>query len=101
MSKSQSKKIPMRRCVGCMESKPKKELLRTAQNNGEFVIDPDGKGTGRGIYICKNKDCLDKAVKKRAFQRNLNIEINEEDKEKLYLFISENNETNDKGDRNI
>ena len=43
------KKIPMRRCVGCGESKPKKELIRIVKTpENEFVIDTTGKQNGRG-----------------------------------------------------
>ena len=60
------KKIPMRRCLGCMESKPKKELLRVVKTTeGEIVLDMTGKKNGRGAYICKSVSCLEKAIKLR------------------------------------
>jgi predicted RNA-binding protein YlxR (DUF448 family) len=43
------KKIPMRRCVGCMESKPKNQLIRIAGYEGNVSIDRTGKAKGRGI----------------------------------------------------
>ena len=46
-----NKKIPMRRCVGCMESKPKNSMIRIACYEGEISIDPAGKAKGRGV-IC-------------------------------------------------
>ena len=56
-----TKKVPMRRCVGCMESKPKKELIRIAGYEGEVSLDPTGKAKGRGAYLCPNRQCLEKA----------------------------------------
>ena len=51
------KKIPMRRCLGCYESKPKKELIRVVKTSeGEICIDKTGKKNGRGAYICYNKE---------------------------------------------
>ena len=79
-----NKKIPMRRCVGCMESKPKKELLRFVNGDGKPVIDPTGKANGRGIYLCRDETCFEKARKRKAMERGLSIQgLTEEDKEKL------------------
>ena len=56
------KKIPMRMCNGCMEMKPKKELIRIVKNaEGEVSVDLTGKKSGRGAYICKSVECLEKA----------------------------------------
>lgn len=73
------KKIPMRRCVGCMESKPKKELIRIVSTPEEQLkIDPTGKANGRGVYLCPNLQCLEKAKKKKAIGRSLKISVSEE-----------------------
>lgn len=77
------KKIPMRRCVGCMESKPKRELIRIAGYEGRVSIDATGKAKGRGVYICPSADCLAKAVKKKAILRNINVEVTKEQMDKL------------------
>ena len=64
------RKIPMRMCVGCREMKPKKELLRVVRTpEGEVLIDPTGKKSGRGAYICASSDCLAKARKQRQLER--------------------------------
>lgn len=78
-----TKKVPMRRCVGCMESKPKKELIRIAGYEGEVSLDPTGKAKGRGVYLCPNEQCLAKAKKKRALSRSLGMEISPPQMEKL------------------
>ena len=72
------KKIPQRRCVGCGETKPKKELIRVVrlpENNG-IEIDATGKKAGRGAYICPSKVCLKKARKR--LEANLGCNIPEE-----------------------
>ncbi|MEG0340263.1 MAG: YlxR family protein, partial [Oscillospiraceae bacterium] len=47
------KKIPLRRCNGCNESKPKKELVRVVKSpDGEISLDLIGKKAGRGAYVC-------------------------------------------------
>lgn len=77
-TKSTTKKIPMRRCIGCMESIPKKELIRFVAKEGHVELDPTGKANGRGVYLCQKEDCFNKAMKKKAISRGLDIGIIEE-----------------------
>ena len=72
------KKVPLRKCLGCMSSFPKKDLVRVVKTpEGEVVLDLSGKKSGRGAYICKNSACLKKAVKSKRIQNNLETEIPE------------------------
>lgn len=84
-----TKKIPMRRCVGCMESKPKSSLIRIACYEGSVSIDPAGKAKGRGVYVCPDMECMAKARKKRAFQRNFGVEISDEDMDAIFRELEE------------
>lgn len=71
-----TRKIPMRKCMGCQEMKNKKELIRIVRTpEGEIVIDRTGKKSGRGAYICPQMDCLEKAIKHKAIERALETEI--------------------------
>ncbi|MFL0249853.1 RNase P modulator RnpM [Clostridium neuense] len=73
------KKIPQRMCTGCMEMKPKKELIRVVKNkDGEVSIDVTGKKPGRGAYICRSIECLEKAVKQKRLEKNLEKKIDDE-----------------------
>ena len=75
----QTKKIPMRMCSGCKEHLPKKEMVRVVRTpEGEIVLDPVGKRSGRGAYVCRSLSCLQKARKSRAFERVLDCPIPEE-----------------------
>jgi hypothetical protein len=72
MNFMKSKKIPQRRCVGCREMKDKISLLRIVANaDGEIKFDPNGKAQGRGAYICKNPECLQKTQKSKGLERSL------------------------------
>lgn len=72
------KKIPMRKCIGCGEQKAKKELIRVVKNKeDEVLVDFTGKANGRGAYICNDKKCFDTAVKRNAFNRALETQIDE------------------------
>lgn len=78
------KKIPMRMCTGCMEMKPKKELVRVVKSkDGEVSMDLTGKKPGRGAYVCRSLQCLEKAFKTKKLDRNLEVTISAELYEKL------------------
>lgn len=73
------KKIPMRKCLGCGESKPKKDLVRVVRSaEGEVSLDLTGKKSGRGAYICHNISCLQKAKKAKRIERALECAIPED-----------------------
>ena len=73
------KKVPMRQCVGCNTSKPKKELVRVVKApTGEISVDLTGKKPGRGAYICPDPACLAKARKKKALERGCEVTIPQE-----------------------
>ena len=72
----QQKKIPMRKCVGCNESKSKKELVRIVRSpEGDISLDTTGKKSGRGAYICYDVECLRKARKSRRIDRTFEMTI--------------------------
>ncbi len=74
-----TKKIPMRMCLGCGQMKPKKELVRVVKSKeGEISLDITGKKQGRGAYICKCRECFDKARKSRKFEKEFLCKIEEE-----------------------
>lgn len=73
------KKIPMRQCLGCREMREKKELLRVVRTpEGTVALDFRGKLPGRGAYVCRSAECLEKAVRTRALERALGQKIPEE-----------------------
>lgn len=73
------KKIPMRQCMGCREMKPKRDLVRVVRSpEGEVSIDLKGKKSGRGAYVCPDRECLKKAVKSRALERALEVKLPDE-----------------------
>ena len=78
------KKIPMRMCVGCREMKEKRELIRIVRTpEGNTVIDPTGKQSGRGAYVCRNADCLRRSIRQKQLERQLDITLSEETTEAL------------------
>ena len=83
------KKIPQRTCIGCNSKKDKKDLIRVVKNkDGQISIDLTGKKDGRGIYLCKSEECLNKAIKNKRISRTFEMEIDENIYENLRKFIN-------------
>ena len=79
-----NRKIPMRSCVITKEKLPKNELLRIVRDpNGMVIVDMTGKINGRGAYIKKDKEVLDKAKKSKILERILEVPSSDE----VYLEI--------------
>lgn len=73
------KTVPMRKCTGCMEQKPKRELIRVVRSpEGEISLDSTGKKPGRGAYICRDAQCLAKARKAKRLERAFSCQIPDE-----------------------
>ena len=87
------KKIPMRRCTGCGEQKPKKELVRVVKTpDGEILLDLTGKASGRGAYICNNAECLKKARKSKRIDRTFEMTNPDEVYKQMEEEISKDDE---------
>jgi len=79
-----NKKIPMRRCLGCMESKPKKELIRIVKtSDGDIFVDRTGKQNGRGAYFCDDVTCLEKAIKSGRISKEFEMQFTDKMYENL------------------
>ncbi len=73
------KKIPLRKCNGCNEMKPKKELVRVVKTpEGKIELDLTGRKNGRGAYICPCAECFKKARKAKRFEKSFEMQIPEE-----------------------
>lgn len=83
------KKIPVRTCIGCGESKPKKELVRVVREpDGNLCVDLTGKKNGRGAYICHSTECLKKARKGRRLEKSFSMQIPDEVYDELMRGIA-------------
>lgn len=83
-----TRKIPLRTCVITKEQLPKKELIRVVRAKEGYVeVDETGKMNGRGAYIKKDLDVLEKAIKTKALEKKLECEINESVYEKIRKII--------------
>ena len=74
-----AKKIPSRQCVGCRESRTKRELIRVSRTpEGQVTLDETGRMNGRGAYLCRRVECLQKARRSRVLERSLKVTIPDE-----------------------
>ena len=79
-----NKKIPLRTCIVTKENLPKSELLRIVRTpDGDIEVDETGKLNGRGAYIKKDLDILEKAKKTNVIAKSLNVDIGDE----IYTLI--------------
>lgn len=83
------KKLPERTCIGCNLKKDKKDLIRIVKNkDGEIKVDLERKLDGRGTYICKNEECLNKAIKNKKLSKSLDIKLEDNIVENLREIIN-------------
>ena len=95
----QKRKIPMRKCMGCNEMFPKKELVRVVktrisaegeEEKYEISLDLTGKKAGRGAYVCKKTECLKNARKAKRLERVLECSIPGEVYDRMEREMTEN-----------
>lgn len=80
----ENKKVPLRQCIVCRQSKPKKELIRIVRTvDNDFSVDKTGKLNGRGSYICNSEECINNLVKQKALNKAFKTNVNKEVYDKL------------------
>ncbi|MGH2495779.1 MAG: RNase P modulator RnpM [Ktedonobacteraceae bacterium] len=81
--------VPMRTCVACKQSKPKRELLRVVRTpDGHVLMDATGKRSGRGAYLCARLSCWQDALKKKRLEQEFELPLSDEDRAGLEAFIA-------------
>ena len=69
----------MRKCLGCNEMKPKRELIRVVRSpEGVISLDKTGKANGRGAYVCPDPECLKKLKKRKSLARAFKCAVADE-----------------------
>jgi len=85
------RKGPERKCIVTGEMRPKKELIRVVRNKeGEVSVDPTGKKNGRGAYLTKSLEVIDKAKDYNILSRQLNANIDASIYEELRELVGSN-----------
>jgi uncharacterized protein len=83
------KRQPIRTCVACRTAGGKRGLLRVVRlpDGAGVVLDPTGKQSGRGAYLCPTLMCLELALKRKALERSLKTTLSEETQTALRAVI--------------
>ena len=85
--KARPRHIPQRTCVACRRTTAKRELVRLRRTpEGGVEVDPTGKRSGRGAYLCPALDCWRLAIQKGRLDRALKISVSARDKEALLQY---------------
>lgn len=65
--------VPVRMCLVCRELKPRDQLFRLVRRreNGSFAPNTEGRIPGKGIYFCRDGDCIERLHKERRLRRQL------------------------------
>lgn len=87
IAKMRPRHIPQRTCVACRRTSAKRELVRIVRTpEGGVEVDPTGKRSGRGAYLCPTPDCWRLAVQKGRLDRALKTSVSARDKEALLQY---------------
>lgn len=82
-----AKHIPQRSCIACGTKTDKFRLIRIVRTpEGKIEIDPRGKRSGRGAYLCPSYNCWEKGLKRNRLSYVLKTQISPEDVTKLKQF---------------
>ncbi|MDD7150167.1 MAG: YlxR family protein [Mycoplasma sp.] len=86
------KKVPLRTCVVSHEKCEKKDLFRVVRTPlGEVVYDSTGKLNGKGAYLKKSIEVINKAKKTKILEKALGVSISDEVYDNLERIINETN----------
>lgn len=86
-----TRKIPLRTCIVTREKLEKRELIRIVKNKeGKIFIDLTSKANGRGVYLKRDIEVVNKAKKNKILDKSLGVEIENNIYDELEKIVSEN-----------
>ncbi len=95
------KHIPARTCVACRAQRAKRDLVRVVHlTEGGVVVDEMGKQKGRGAYLCRQRACWTRALKRGALNQALRVTLTAEEVTALQRYAAALPETLETGAAN-
>lgn len=80
--------VPQRTCIVCRQVRPKRELIRVVRApDGHILLDPTGKKSGRGAYLCARRSCWEPALHQGRLEREFEMAIPAEDRPALEAYL--------------
>ncbi|RWZ60452.1 YlxR family protein [Halobacillus fulvus] len=90
---ARSKKTPLRKCVVTQDMYPKQQLIRVVRNKeGEVFVDESGKKNGRGAYLSRSLDVIERAESQQILNRHLNAKVDPDVYEQLKTIVKADHE---------
>ena len=84
------KHVPRRTCVVCRTVRPRRALVRIVRTpEGAVALDETGKRSGRGAYLCRQRSCLETALKQQHLQRALKAPLTDEAESELREYAKQ------------
>lgn len=82
------RRVPERTCIVCKQVRPKRELIRIVRTrDGHVELDPTGKKSGRGAYLCARRSCWEPALRKGKLEHEFELMLLPEDRAALEAYI--------------
>lgn len=82
------RRVPERTCIVCKQVRPKRELIRIVRTpDGHVELDPTGKKSGRGAYLCARRSCWEPALHKGKLEHEFELRLPPEDLAALEAYI--------------
>ncbi len=84
--------MPQRTCIACGQKTDKRRLIRLvyvpdeAPPEGGVLVDPTGKRSGRGAYLCHQPTCWDKAIHGQILNRAWNVTLTSAEKQVIAAY---------------
>ena len=73
------KYVPHRKCIACRKIQPKNEMVRILRlPDGNYQPDPTNTADGRGAYLCKNPECIKRAILKKSLHQAFKTKVPDE-----------------------
>ena len=77
------RKAGERQCLACRTHRDQKEFIRIVRSREGFFLDPGPKVHGRSAYLCRDKDCIGRALSRRSLTRAFGAAVPKEILERL------------------
>lgn len=82
-----NKHVPLRMCTICRQQFHKAKLIRMVAQPEGVVVDPRGKLSGRGLYVCTSADCQEKLLKQHRIEQQMKCALTDEDRSNIRSAI--------------
>ena len=81
------RRVPVRTCCGCGRKSGKRDMVRIVRRpDGGVAVDPTGRASGRGAYLCEDRGCWEFGVTRGRLDRTLKAVIPPEERSALLAY---------------